>query len=215
MLTFKDLRAANVARCQSPSGFNHPLNKWSVAEWGNAAAGECGEACNIAKKLIRFRDGVPGNKKTEEDYKQDLANEIADTIIYMDLWAASLDIDIETSLQEVFNSDEEWNINAPIPSSFEALRAAVILHDSKYKLLSLSVAEWGNAVIASLGKACHAAVLLHKKNHRRRLEDLAYCIADTLTILDAWAYSQGIILEDAVREAFNNKSDALGYEGKI
>lgn len=101
MLNFKMLRAKNIIRCET--GFKHSLNSWSVAEWGNAAAGECGEACNVAKKILRFRDNVAGNKKSKEEYIKDLASEIAGTLIYLDLWAASVGIDLEEAVTKEFN----------------------------------------------------------------------------------------------------------------
>lgn len=100
-LTFGELRDINVRRCQS--GFGHSLDSWSVAEWGNATAGECGEACNIAKKILRFRDGVAGNKKSKEEYLVDLASELAGTVIYLDLWAASQGIDLGAAVRMEFN----------------------------------------------------------------------------------------------------------------
>lgn len=105
-LTFAELRAANVKRCVE--GFGHTLDSWSVAEWGNAVAGECGEACNVAKKIIRFRDGVAGNaQKTKEEYLSDLAAEIADTLVYLDLWAASQNIDLGEAVRLAFNKKSE------------------------------------------------------------------------------------------------------------
>lgn len=102
MLDFNQLRKANLERCVK--GFKHSLDSWSVAEWGNAAAGECGEACNVAKKMLRFRDNVAGNnKKTKEEYLPDLASEIAGTLIYLDLWAASQGISLEEAVRIEFN----------------------------------------------------------------------------------------------------------------
>ncbi|PWU21834.1 MAG: hypothetical protein C5B50_00695 [Verrucomicrobia bacterium] len=121
-LTFGSLRTTNVRRCEE--GFGHPLDSWSGAEWGNAAGGEGGEsigaflallamhglgsAQNIAKKILRFRDGVAGNKKSKEEYLADLASEIAGTLIYLDLWAASQGIDLGKAVRDEFNkkSDE-------------------------------------------------------------------------------------------------------------
>ena len=102
-LTFNELRAVNVQRCQS--GFGHALSSWSVAEWGNAAAGELGEACNIAKKMLRFRDGIAGNQpgKTRADYCRDLATEIAGALIYLDLWAASEGLNLGEIVRAEFN----------------------------------------------------------------------------------------------------------------
>jgi|SRR5215471_17430192 len=100
-LSFDLLRKVNVTRCKV--GFGHTLESWSVAEWGNATAGECGEACNVAKKILRFRDGVKGNSKSKEDYIKDLATEIAGMVIYADLWAASQNIDLGNAIIEEFN----------------------------------------------------------------------------------------------------------------
>lgn len=100
-LSFDRLRAVNIQRCLY--GFGHTLDSWSVAEWGNATAGECGEACNIAKKILRFQDGIAGNKKSKEEYIVDLATEIAGTLIYLDLWAASQGIDLGDAVVKEFN----------------------------------------------------------------------------------------------------------------
>ena len=123
MLTFSVLRETNVVRCQV--GFGHTIESWSVAEWGNAAAGEGGEAVgaylalatinkmgeanNLAKKLLRFRDKVGGNLpgKSESDYRRELGKEIADMVIYADLWAASQGIDLGNAVREAFNNKSD------------------------------------------------------------------------------------------------------------
>lgn len=108
LLTFSGLRASNVHRCTDPKGFDHPLATWSVAEWGNACAGELGEACNFAKKLLRIRKNTRGNLKaedhSEEKLVKKLAREIADTVIYLDLWAASEGIDLSEMIRQVWNN---------------------------------------------------------------------------------------------------------------
>lgn len=105
-LTFELLREKNLERCEK--GFKHTLDSWSVAEWGNATAGECGEACNVAKKILRFRDNVAGNKKSKEEYVKELSHELAGTLIYLDLWAASQGINLAHAVIDEFNkkSDE-------------------------------------------------------------------------------------------------------------
>jgi len=100
-LTFEMLREKNLERCEK--GFGHSLDSWSVAEWGNATAGECGEACNVAKKLLRFRDNVKGNKLSKEEYLKELASEIAGMLIYADLWAASQGINLAEAVIDEFN----------------------------------------------------------------------------------------------------------------
>ena len=93
----------NLERCQSPQGFNLKLNSWSTSDWFTAILGELGEAANVAKKLNRVRDGIPGNDETPEELQQKLGKELADTFIYLDLLAQSCDIDLSDVIFKVFN----------------------------------------------------------------------------------------------------------------
>lgn len=86
----------NRERCESPTGFNHPLSSWSLSDWTTATLGELGEAANIVKKLNRYRDGIPGNTEPEGELRQKLADEIADAAIYLDLFAQAAGFDLET-----------------------------------------------------------------------------------------------------------------------
>jgi NTP pyrophosphatase (non-canonical NTP hydrolase) len=107
-LTFATLRGVNVRRCIE--GFKHTLESWSIAEWTNAAAGEMGEACNIAKKMLRHRDNVAGNKGDDKDLaklREKLAREMADVVIYLDLAAAHQGIDLGRTVAETFNAKSE------------------------------------------------------------------------------------------------------------
>lgn len=61
-----DFSAVNRERCESQGGFNHKLSSWSLSDWMTATLGELGEAANVAKKLNRVRDGIPGNSETPE-----------------------------------------------------------------------------------------------------------------------------------------------------
>ena len=89
-LSFNKLRDANVRRCNDVF---HPLKEWSPTDWGCAMAGEAGEACNLLKKIRRGED-IP---------KEDIARELADVVIYADLCAARLDIDLGAAVAEKFN----------------------------------------------------------------------------------------------------------------
>lgn len=100
---FKDFSRMNLARCQSPKGFNHALSSWSMSDWFLATLGEFGEAANVAKKLNRVRDGIPGNKGvTEAELRRKLKMEIGDAQIYLDLLAQSQGIDLEDAALEAF-----------------------------------------------------------------------------------------------------------------
>lgn len=100
-LTFANLRAANLSRCAKwhPGG----LSDWSLSDWFTATMGELGEAANVAKKLNRERDGIAGNSQSQEELRSDLADEIADIAIYLDILAASEGIDLAAAITRKFN----------------------------------------------------------------------------------------------------------------
>lgn len=102
-MDFKDFSVFNRRRCEAKNGFNHPIDAWTLSDWMTAVAGELGEAANVAKKLNRVRDGIVGNKETPEELRSALADELADTFIYLDLVAQSQGIDLEAAIIEKFN----------------------------------------------------------------------------------------------------------------
>jgi NTP pyrophosphatase (non-canonical NTP hydrolase) len=97
----------NRMRCEHPDGFNHTLGSWSASDWMVAVTGEVGEAANVIKKLNRVRDGIPGNKETESELRAMLADEIADSVIYLDLLAQSVGLDLETIRDAKFAKTSE------------------------------------------------------------------------------------------------------------
>jgi NTP pyrophosphatase (non-canonical NTP hydrolase) len=103
MMMFDNFSALNRKRCESPQGFNHALNSWSLSDWMMAVLGELGEAANIAKKLNRVRDSIPGNNLTTEELRTALADEIADTFIYLDLLAQSQGFNLREIVCDKFN----------------------------------------------------------------------------------------------------------------
>jgi len=106
-LTFARLRHINTQRCKSPKGFGHPIHDWSLSDWMVATLGELGEAANIAKKLNRFRDGIRGNKEGPQELAEKLQDEIGDTLVYLDLLAASQGFTLEEAVIRVFNRKSE------------------------------------------------------------------------------------------------------------
>lgn len=102
-MTFDDFSSLNRARCESPTGFNHALGSWSLSDWITAVAGELGEAANVAKKLNRVRDGIPGNKETPDELRSALRDEIADTFIYLDLLAQAQGFRLADAVCDKFN----------------------------------------------------------------------------------------------------------------
>lgn len=106
-MNFKDFSVFNRRRCESPLGFNHKMSDWSLSDWFTATMGELGEAANVAKKLNRVRDGIPGNNVSADELKQQLADELADTFIYLDLICQSVGISLEDSVIAKFNRTSE------------------------------------------------------------------------------------------------------------
>jgi NTP pyrophosphatase (non-canonical NTP hydrolase) len=102
-MNFRDFSIFNRRRCEAEKGFNHKLSSWSLSDWFTATLGELGEASNIAKKLNRVRDGIPGNDKSEPELRAALADELADTFIYLDLLAQSQGINLEAAVIDKFN----------------------------------------------------------------------------------------------------------------
>jgi len=93
----------NRMRSESPQGFNHKLESWSISDWFTAVVGELGEAANIAKKLNRVRDGIPGNGDISPDQLlMNLADELADTFIYLDLLSQAAGVDLEKAVARKF-----------------------------------------------------------------------------------------------------------------
>jgi NTP pyrophosphatase (non-canonical NTP hydrolase) len=103
-LTFEAFSAANVRRCEHAQGFNHKLSDWDTSDWFLAVLGELGEAANVAKKLNRVRDGIPGNKETPDELRAKLRKELGDAFVYLDLTARAHGFNIADAAVEVFNA---------------------------------------------------------------------------------------------------------------
>lgn len=101
-LTFEALRAQNVPRCNEAF---HPLEEWTPTDWATALAGEAGEACNVVKKIRRLAHGDrPYNRGvTEDDLREKLGKELADTVIYADLTAARMGLNLGECVRQKFN----------------------------------------------------------------------------------------------------------------
>jgi NTP pyrophosphatase (non-canonical NTP hydrolase) len=98
-LTFEDLRFANTQRNKEWD----PEGKIPALFRSTELAGEVGEVCNKVKKLEREALGLPGSKTTFYE----LASEIADAQITLDLLAMHYGIDIPTIIKLVFNATSE------------------------------------------------------------------------------------------------------------
>lgn len=106
MTTFSTVSETNRRRAIEwhPGG----LEEWSPAEWGNAAAGEMGELCNVLKKILRADTGIQqASGITREELLAMAAQEIGDTFLYLDLIAHRLGLDTYECVRDTFNRVSE------------------------------------------------------------------------------------------------------------
>ena len=101
MKGFERLRAANAARQKEWD----PDGVIDLAFRGLELVGEVGEACSKAKKIERERRGIRGSRATASE----LAEELADIVICVDLIAMEFDIDLERAIRAKFNATSEEN----------------------------------------------------------------------------------------------------------
>ena len=108
-LTFNTLRQGNLHRLPefrnakgelSHAGHGNGLGAWSHSDWMMAMVGEVGEAANLIKK-VRRGDFEMGEKR------MDIARELADVAIYLDLLSASLGIDLGAAVMMKFNEKSD------------------------------------------------------------------------------------------------------------
>jgi len=100
-MDFQTLRQANQQRHEEWANGAEV----SLAFRGLELAGEAGEVCNELKKLERSRLGMVGGK----DGLADVAEELADVLVCVDLVAMDLGIDLGDAVKAKFNKTSEKN----------------------------------------------------------------------------------------------------------
>lgn len=96
-LSFAELRDANRKR---------GVKVWSLRDWALAMIGEAGEVCKVVKKLQRIDIDDPATHESEAPYLlADLADELADVVIYADLLADRAGINLAAAVADKFNRD--------------------------------------------------------------------------------------------------------------
>lgn len=127
-VSFDQLRHMDTSRAKRWHG-SDPAFGWTVMEWASAAAGEAGEmldeaikcfllstraaaavgrAANIAKKIRRVEQNL--ERKSPEglpEFKEKLAEECADVVIYLDLLCSQQGIDLGEAVRAKFNKVSE------------------------------------------------------------------------------------------------------------
>jgi NTP pyrophosphatase (non-canonical NTP hydrolase) len=106
-LTFEGLRRANMQRLpmfkDGQGRVNHTKadgSDWSPAQWLQAVVGELGEYANLRKKVER------GDLTMDQAHER-LSSELADVVIYLDLLAAQLCIDLGVAITTTWNAKSE------------------------------------------------------------------------------------------------------------
>jgi NTP pyrophosphatase (non-canonical NTP hydrolase) len=93
-MDFGQLRKANIERLKE---IHRATLDWTIGDWGCAAAGEMGELCNFLKKV----------RRGEEIACRDVADEIADVIVYLDIIAHQFNIDLGGAVRTKFNATSD------------------------------------------------------------------------------------------------------------
>lgn len=99
--SFDKLRQANIDRHAVWPGAGNCTMEFSAIEFG----GEAGEVLDATKKYIRARDGISGNKATNnlDMLKVAIMEEMGDVLISLDLLARGLDINLSDCVPMKFN----------------------------------------------------------------------------------------------------------------
>lgn len=101
-LTIRELQEINAHRKEE---WHKNMLPWTLGDWGNAMAGECGEACNVIKKIRRQQCGQKGTLDPDiTTLRFDLGEELADTMLYLLLVAQEAGLDMEEEIRGKFNS---------------------------------------------------------------------------------------------------------------
>lgn len=112
-LTFRTLRAANLKRLplfrDAHGRLSHSKpdgSDWPPASWLQAVIGELGEYANLRKKVER-------GDLTLDEARPLLADELADVVIYLDILASQLGVDLGEAVMSKWNRTSE-KVGAPL-----------------------------------------------------------------------------------------------------
>lgn len=100
MTNLNELRRANVARQAERPGGEHV----DLAFRGLEMAGEAGELANKLKKLVRLQRGIQGTNEERATLMQEIADEMGDVMICVDLIGMEIGIDSAEAVRSKFNA---------------------------------------------------------------------------------------------------------------
>jgi NTP pyrophosphatase (non-canonical NTP hydrolase) len=108
-MKFSDLREANITRQKEWPGNDQA----DIAFRGLEVAGEFGEVAEALKKYLRGTRGIKGSTAD----LQDVANEMADAIIALDLLADQMGIDLGAAVTRKFNAtSQKYGLETRLPA---------------------------------------------------------------------------------------------------
>ncbi|EEE43363.1 MazG-like family protein [Roseibium alexandrii] len=109
-MKFSDLREANITRQKEWPGNDQA----DIAFRGLEVAGEFGEVAEALKKYLRGTRGIKGSTAD----LQDVADEMADAIIALDLLADQMGIDLGAAVAQKFNrTSKKYGLVTRLPAS--------------------------------------------------------------------------------------------------
>lgn len=109
-MKFSDLREANITRQKEWPGNDQA----DIAFRGLEVAGEFGEVAEALKKYLRGTRGIKGSTAD----LQDVANEMADAIIALDLLADQMGIDLGAAVTRKFNAtSQKYGLETRLPAT--------------------------------------------------------------------------------------------------
>ncbi|MEP3430305.1 MAG: MazG-like family protein [Roseibium sp.] len=112
-MKFSDLRHANITRQKEWPGNDQA----DIAFRGLEVAGEFGEVAEALKKYLRAQRGIKGSTATLDD----VASEMADSIIALDLLADLIGVDLGAAVASKFNkTSEKYGLATRMPENNQA-----------------------------------------------------------------------------------------------
>lgn len=177
---FSKLRTANIARQAEWPG----AEKADLGFRALEVADEAGEVMGAIKKLTRAQRGIAGSTLT----LQDVADELADTAIALDLLANDLGFEL---------GERALDPSHPLPCSELALMLAAAVGE-----LSGSIAD---RLQEMRGEECADGTENKIRRHVGRIVFWLMCLAEAL----------GVDLETAITAKFNQTSEKYGMATRL
>lgn len=115
-LSFSELRIANDTRQLEWPGNEQADIAFRAAE----VAGEFGEVCEAIKKFLRAERGIAGSTAKARD----VADEMADALIALDLLASAMGIDLGEAVRAKFNfTSDKYGMQTRLPNAADGVNA--------------------------------------------------------------------------------------------